>query len=295
MTTRPYELLARFDSTGNVAGVSIKSISNVNGKDYELDPVPLAGTADPAFTAFATEFAAGVVTERDALATDKTKLTTDLASMTAEHDALVAEKASLIAANAKASADTKTASDKVLAETQANHAQIILAKDADFNATRSELIGTTLVKNELQTKVTALNELAVTKDAEHKTIIEELDDLHDTALSVMDTEIARLKAAFNPPIPTPVIGATKTVSITVDATAWDGILASIYDPTLDVPAEKQATDFILHQYAAKFMAWAERENFKPIDAQVDAAKKQIKEATQARAIEVLSSTKVTIE
>lgn len=224
------------------------------------------------------------VAERDALATDKTKLTTDLASMTAQYDASVVDKARLISNNTtaittlntthtKVTTDAKIASDKVLAEMQANHAQIVLAKDADLAATKSELAGITIIRNELQGKIRTLNELVVAKD----------------------TEITRLKAAFNPPIPTTVIGETKTVSITVDATAWAGILSSIFDPNVDVPAEQQATDFILHQYAAKFTAWAERENFKPIEAQMEATKKQIKEATQARVIEVLSSTKVTIE
>ena len=121
MTTRPYELLARFDNQGNVAGVSIKSISTINGKDYELDPVPLAGTTDPAFTAFAASFSAGVVAERDALATDKATLTTDLAAKTTEHDsvkgqydALVVEKAKLISDNTKAIDELETAQDKAL-------------------------------------------------------------------------------------------------------------------------------------------------------------------------------------
>ena len=211
----PYELLARFNKDGTIAGCHVRTISTVDGKDYESDPVPLMDATDPAFTQFAQSFSASVVAERDTLAINKTKLTTDLASMTTKRDALTT----------------------LPAELRANHAQILLAKDAD---------------------------------------------------------IAALQAAFNPPIPTPVIGATKTVSITVDATAWAGILGSIYDPSLDTPAEQQATDFILHQYAAKFITWAEKENFKPVDAQAEIAKKQIKEATSARAIEVLSSTRVEI-
>jgi len=215
MTTRPYELLARFDNQGNVAGVSVKSISTINGKDYELDPVPLKDATDPAFVSFASSFSASVVIERDVLATDKTKLTTDLAAMTSSRDALTT----------------------LPAELKANHAQIILAKDA---------------------------------------------------------EIAALQAAFNPPLPTPIAGATKTVSITVDATAWAGILASVYDPAIDVPAETQATDFILQQFSERFVAWAERENAKPIEAQAEAAKQQVKAVVAARAVEVLASTKVKI-
>ena len=156
--------------------------------------------------------------------------------------------------------------------TKADHNRIILAKDADFDAAEIELIDLKILRNEL--RYLAATSVGIIADR--------------------DTEIIRLKAAFNPPIPTPIAGETKTVSITVDATAWDGILASIYDPTLDIPADKQATDFILSQYAGKFVAWAEMENFVAVDEQANAAKQQIKEATKARANEVLASTKVTI-
>ena len=103
----PYELLARFKTDGTVAGCHVRTISTVDGRDYESEPVPLANATDPAFVAFASAFSAGVVIERDALAIDKTKLTTDLATKTSEHnsvkdqyDALVIEKARLIAAKA---------------------------------------------------------------------------------------------------------------------------------------------------------------------------------------------------
>jgi hypothetical protein len=65
MTTRPYELLARFAADGTVAGVSIRTITTVNGRDYESDPMPLSGVSDPAFAAFADQFAAAIVAERD--------------------------------------------------------------------------------------------------------------------------------------------------------------------------------------------------------------------------------------
>lgn len=65
MTTRPYELLARFNADGTVAGVSVRTIATVNGRDYESDPTPLAGTGDAAFAAFADQFAAAIVAERD--------------------------------------------------------------------------------------------------------------------------------------------------------------------------------------------------------------------------------------
>jgi hypothetical protein len=71
---RPYELLARFASDGSVAGVSIRTITTVNDRDYESDPMPLAGTSDPAFVAFAEQFAAAAVAERDALAAELASL-----------------------------------------------------------------------------------------------------------------------------------------------------------------------------------------------------------------------------
>lgn len=268
----PYELLVRFEKDGTVAGCHVRTISTVNGKDYESDPVPLADAIDPAFTQFAASFSASVVAERDALVIKKAKLTTDLASMTTSRDVLTKTLADTQDANTTNLVTINLNHNKIVDELKANHSQVILAKDADLAATKLDLGDKRIFIQELDFKVKTLNELIVAKD----------------------TEIARLKAASNPPIPTPVIGETKTVSITVDATAWDGILASIYDPTIDIPAERQATDFILNQYAAKFVAWAEKANFVAVDEQANAAKEQIKEVTKARAIEVLSSTKVKI-
>jgi hypothetical protein len=69
MSTRPYELLARFGNDGTVSGVHIRTITTVNGKDFEGEPQPLSGATDPAFVAFATQFAAAAVAERDNLKT----------------------------------------------------------------------------------------------------------------------------------------------------------------------------------------------------------------------------------
>lgn len=77
MTTRPYELLVRFSQDGTVAGASVRTITTVNGRDYESNPQPLSGASDPAFTAFANQFSAAVVTERDALQTQVTALTSE--------------------------------------------------------------------------------------------------------------------------------------------------------------------------------------------------------------------------
>jgi hypothetical protein len=75
MTTKPYELLARFNADGTVAGISVRTITDVNGRDYESDPIPLSAATDPAFIAFAEQFAANAVTERDLLAAQVSELT----------------------------------------------------------------------------------------------------------------------------------------------------------------------------------------------------------------------------
>ncbi len=67
MTTRPYELLARFGNNGTVAGVSVRTITNVNGRDFESDPMPLADATDPAFVSFAEQFSASVLAENETL------------------------------------------------------------------------------------------------------------------------------------------------------------------------------------------------------------------------------------
>jgi len=69
--TRPYELLARFAPDGTIAGIHVKTIVTVNGRDYESDPVPLSGADDPAFVAFAEQFAAAAVTARDSAIADR--------------------------------------------------------------------------------------------------------------------------------------------------------------------------------------------------------------------------------
>lgn len=70
MQTRPYELLVRFAPNGTVAGVSVKTLTTVNGREFESDPTPLSGINDPAFAEFAAAFSASVVEQRDALASE---------------------------------------------------------------------------------------------------------------------------------------------------------------------------------------------------------------------------------
>lgn len=75
MTTRPYELLARFGENGHVVGVQIRRITNVDGKDFEGDPIPLSQAAnDPAFASFADQFSSSAVAERDMLRLRVTEL-----------------------------------------------------------------------------------------------------------------------------------------------------------------------------------------------------------------------------
>lgn len=66
MTEKPYELLVRFNPDGTTAGASVRSIVSINGKDFELDPVPLSDATDPAFTKFAEQFAASALADLEA-------------------------------------------------------------------------------------------------------------------------------------------------------------------------------------------------------------------------------------
>lgn len=95
MTSRPYELLARFGSNGTVAGVSVRTINTINGRDYESDPQPLSGVNDAAFTAFAAAFSASIVAQRDTLLAEKTALAAAVQSLTAERNSLQSQVDSL--------------------------------------------------------------------------------------------------------------------------------------------------------------------------------------------------------
>jgi hypothetical protein len=84
MTTRPYELLARFSPDGTIAGVSVRTITTVNGRDYESDPAPLSGATDPALTAFASQFAAASIAERDTALSERDAALQQVESVRAE-------------------------------------------------------------------------------------------------------------------------------------------------------------------------------------------------------------------
>lgn len=128
MSAKPYELLARFNKDGTIAGCHVRTIETINGKDYESEPMPLASATDSAFTAFASSFSAGIVIERDTLATDKAKLTTDLATKTTEHDSVKTQYDALVIEK-----------ESTIDELQANHAQVVLAKDADIAALQAKV------------------------------------------------------------------------------------------------------------------------------------------------------------
>ena len=91
MTTTPYELLVRFKPDGSVAGASVRTITNANGRDYESDPVPLADATDPVFVEFAKQFSAAVVSERDSLATQVTTLASERDAALSARDAAFAQ------------------------------------------------------------------------------------------------------------------------------------------------------------------------------------------------------------
>jgi len=135
MTTRPYELLARFGADGTISGVSTRTITTADGREYENNPVPLAGTSDPAFTAFATQFAASAVAEKETAVANLAAKTTaydaevaKVAALEAEKATLLSEKATLTATNQELRgdiADLDTALDQANATIEALQARIV--------------------------------------------------------------------------------------------------------------------------------------------------------------------------
>lgn len=91
MSTTPYELLVRFKPDGTPAGASTRTLTTAGGRTYEDDPVPLSGATDPAFVAFAEQFAAAAVAERDTAVSALATAQADLATATAERDAALAQ------------------------------------------------------------------------------------------------------------------------------------------------------------------------------------------------------------
>jgi hypothetical protein len=79
--SRPYALLVRFKHDGTVAGAHAQYIETVNGRDYELDPVPLA-VGGTEFAAFASAFSASVVAQRDELLAELAEVQQQVATLT---------------------------------------------------------------------------------------------------------------------------------------------------------------------------------------------------------------------
>jgi hypothetical protein len=92
--SRPYALLVRFKQDGTVAGASAQYIETVNGRDYELDPVPLAEGGSE-FAAFATAFSASVVAQRDELLAELADLQQQMATLTQQFAAAQQQVATL--------------------------------------------------------------------------------------------------------------------------------------------------------------------------------------------------------
>ena len=130
MTQAPYELLARFNQNGAVGGVSIRYLFTVGNKVVEGDPEPLAGTTDPAFVAFAEQFSAAAIAERDKLATDKATFETQLTAMTGERDTALAQVATL---TTEKEALTETNATLTTQLTAANARIAALVEQVQFN------------------------------------------------------------------------------------------------------------------------------------------------------------------
>ncbi len=91
MTTEPYELLVRMTRGTSPGGASVRYLTTLNGREFESDPQPLADATDPVFIAFAAQFSAKTVAERDAAVAERDAAQSALTTVTAERDALRAE------------------------------------------------------------------------------------------------------------------------------------------------------------------------------------------------------------
>ena len=98
MTTEAYELVVRMPHGTSPGGASVRYLTTVNGREFESDPQPLADATDPVFVAFAEQFSAktvaerdAAVAERDAAVAERDAAQTALTTVTAERDAARAE------------------------------------------------------------------------------------------------------------------------------------------------------------------------------------------------------------
>ena len=123
MTQRPYELLARFGANGSIAGIHVRTITTVDGRDYEGDPVPLASASDPAFAAFASQFSASAVAERDSLKMQLDTKTTELQTAENQLESVTSELAAVqadLALKVAAIADLQARFDALVNQLQFN-------------------------------------------------------------------------------------------------------------------------------------------------------------------------------
>lgn len=91
MTTEAYELVVRMPHGTSPGGASVRYLTTVNGREFESDPQPLAGTTDPVFSAFAEQFSAKTLAERDAAVAERDAAQSALTTVTDERDAARAE------------------------------------------------------------------------------------------------------------------------------------------------------------------------------------------------------------
>lgn len=91
MTTEAYELLVRMTRGTAPGGASVRYLTTVNGREFESDPQPLADATDPVFTAFAEQFSAKTLAERDAAVAERDTAQAALTTVTAERDAARAD------------------------------------------------------------------------------------------------------------------------------------------------------------------------------------------------------------
>ena len=178
--SKPYELLARFNKDGTIAGCHVRTITTVDGRDFESDPIPLKDATHEEFTKFAESFSASLVAERDSLVKDKEKLTTDLDAMTKELDGYIASQikansdlVDLRRDHAKALEDAA----KELAETQDKYTTSLV----EVNAKHDEEIK----------KINAENEALKVEVAR----LETMKSFDDSLISI-DAFMARIRPEF---------------------------------------------------------------------------------------------------
>lgn len=201
---RPYELLARFDASGNVSGVSVRTLVTIDGRDYESDPSPLIGASDPAFTAFAAAFSAAIVAQRDQLLSDKSALETQLSILTTERDGLQTQLATITAECNTLFADLSVAKSDIMrvtgerdsVTTQRDTAtQRIIELEAQLDALLHPVVNprhlapfdflALLTHNEIHSMQTSVDPTVIVGRTKLQTIITFVDLDHQTTIDLV--------------------------------------------------------------------------------------------------------------